>query len=78
MTENEIVKKIVNQNYACDKCNERGYCNFGNGQNSAFDCCECTADEYANGIHTAYKHLASIPFDEAVKEIAEYNRQHKA
>ena len=74
MTENKIVKKIVNKEYGCCKCTEREYCQFYKCKNSAFDCCECTADEFANGIHAAYKHLASIPFDEAVKEIAEYNR----
>ena len=74
MTENKIVNKLVNSHCLCYQCEHIEYCKFGNGANSSIDCCACPADEYANGIHAAYKHLASIPLDEAVKEIAEYNR----
>lgn len=79
MKREDIKKASVNaihENYRCNgqhPCTERNYCIFCNGNNSAFDCCECGADEFNEGFiagsewrinsvwHT-YKEIPKEPF----------------
>ena len=67
----KAIKEIVNKNYSCKSCRERDYCEFWEGDNIAFDCCECTADEFAEGVQATLKYLASIPWDKAMKVIVD-------
>lgn len=49
----EAVKEAIHKHYNCNgafPCSEREYCEYCNGHNSAFDCCECGADEFAEGF----------------------------
>lgn len=56
MDKNDIIKaakEAIHSHYGCnDKhgCSERDYCQFVNGKNSAYDCCECGADEFNEGF----------------------------
>lgn len=53
ITQEEIekaVKESVRKEYLCDKCSWKDDCDFCGGQNTAFDCCECPADEYVGGF----------------------------
>ena len=55
MKREDIEKAAVSaicENYGCNgkyPCTERDYCIYGTGKNTAFDCNECGADEFANG-----------------------------
>ena len=51
----EVIKKMVNEYYNCDKCYDKIDCRFGSGCNTAWDCCECSADEFADGIYAERK-----------------------
>lgn len=50
----KAARKAVRNHYQCDgkyPCEERDYCEFCNGHNSAFDCKEgCGADDFFNGF----------------------------
>ena len=49
----KAASSAVVENYGCNgeyPCTERNYCIFGNGQNTAFDCHECGADEFNDGF----------------------------
>lgn len=56
MKREDIEKAAVSaicENYGCNgkyPCTERDYCIYGTGKNTAFDCNECGADEFANGF----------------------------
>ena len=52
-TVEEAAKEAIHKHYNCNgafPCSEREYCEHCNGHNSAFDCCECGADEFAEGF----------------------------
>ena len=83
MTREQIekaAKKAVQNHFQCNgkyPCEERNYCEFYNGHNSAFDCNEdCGADDFNEGFLAGAKHvldhLCSIPWDEAIRQLAEY------
>ena len=49
----EAAKIAIHINYNCNgdyPCSEREYCEHCNGHNTAFDCCECGADEFKDGF----------------------------
>lgn len=49
----ESAREAVNMHYNCNgeyPCKERDYCEHQNGHNTAFDCCECGADEFKEGF----------------------------
>ena len=49
----EAAKEAIHKHYNCNgthPCSEREYCKHCNGHNSAFDCCECGADEFKEGF----------------------------
>lgn len=50
----EAAKEAVQNHFQCNgkyPCEERDYCEFCNGHNSAFDCKEdCTADSFSEGF----------------------------
>lgn len=51
-TVEESVKEAIHKHYNCNgtyPCSEREYCEHCNGHNTAFDCCECGADEFKEG-----------------------------
>lgn len=52
-TVEEAVKEAIHRHYNCNgtyPCSEREYCEHCNGHNTAFDCCECGADEFKEGF----------------------------
>lgn len=50
----KAAKEAVQEHFQCNgkyACEERNYCEFCNGHNSAFDCKEdCTADSFSEGF----------------------------
>lgn len=49
----KAAKKAIHEHYNCNGrygCSERDYCKYMNGKNSAYDCCECGADEFYEGF----------------------------
>lgn len=49
----EASKEAIHTHYNCNgkyPCGERNYCEHCNGNNTAFDCCECGADEFKEGF----------------------------
>lgn len=79
----ESLRESVQQYYQCNgkyACSERAYCRFCEGENTAHDCdYECYADEFAEGFCSGWdaclKHLASIPWDEAMSEMVNYGKR---
>ena len=67
----KIIKKIVNKYHLCSECKDRNDCKFWKGSNTAFDCGECTADEFAEGVQETLEYLASIPWDKAMNVIVD-------
>ncbi len=52
------IKEIVRDRYGCNgvfACPHFLDCEFGEGCNTAFDCCECSADVFAEGIYEGMK-----------------------
>ncbi|WP_349966235.1 DUF551 domain-containing protein [Phocaeicola massiliensis] len=52
-TVEEAAKDAIHTYYKCNgeyPCGERDYCEHCNGHNTAFDCCECGADEFKEGF----------------------------
>ena len=48
-TVEEAARDAIHAHYKCNgeyPCGERDYCEHCNGHNTAFDCCECGADEF--------------------------------
>lgn len=66
---NKVITKIVNKYHLCSKCKERNDCKFWKGENIAFDCCECTADVFAEGAFEALHYLSNMPWDKAIDVI---------
>lgn len=51
----EAAREAIHKHYNCNgtyPCSEREYCEHCNGHNTAFDCCECGADEFKEGFIT--------------------------
>lgn len=49
----EAAREAIHAHYNCNgkyPCEERDYCEHCNGHNTAFDCCECGADEFKEGF----------------------------
>lgn len=49
----EAAREAIHAHYNCNgeyPCGERDYCEHCNGHNTAFDCCECGADEFKEGF----------------------------
>ena len=67
----KTINEIVNKNYSCKSCGYRHYCKFWDGDNIAFDCLNCTADEFAEGVQATLEYLASIPWDKAMNVIVD-------
>ena len=73
----ELLKEAVQNEYQCNgkyPCSERAYCQYCDGENTAHDCdYECCADDFAEGFEEGWdacmKHLATLPWDEALNEI---------
>lgn len=52
-TVEEAAREAIHAHYNCNgkyPCGERDYCKHCNGHNTAFDCCECGADEFKEGF----------------------------
>ena len=52
-TVKEAAKEAIHKHYNCNgafPCSEREYCEHCGGNNTAFDCCECGADEFKDGF----------------------------
>lgn len=52
-TVKEAARDAIHAHYKCNgeyPCGERDYCEHCNGHNTAFDCCECGADEFKEGF----------------------------
>ena len=52
-TVEEAAREAIHKHYNCNgtyPCSEREYCEHCNGHNTAFDCCECGADEFKEGF----------------------------
>lgn len=63
------IKKIVNKYHLCSKCKDRNDCKFWKGENTAFDCGECTADEFAEGVFETLHYLSHMPWNGAMDAI---------
>ena len=56
LDENELfehrgtIYEVLYKTDYCVRCGERDYCEHCNGHNTAFDCCECGADEFKEGF----------------------------
>lgn len=51
----EAAREAIHKHYNCNgtyPSSEREYCEHCNGHNTAFDCCECGADEFKEGFIT--------------------------
>ena len=63
----EAAREAIHKHYNCNgtyPCSEREYCEHCNGHNTAFDCCECGADEFKEGfIAGANWHINSVWHD---------------
>lgn len=63
-TVEEAAREAIHKHYNCNgtyPCSEREYCEHCNGHNTAFDCCECGADEFKEGfIAGANWHINSV------------------
>lgn len=49
----EAAREAIHAHYNCNgkyPCEQRDYCEHCNGHNTAFDCCECGADEFKEGF----------------------------
>lgn len=49
----QTLEEAIHAHYNCNgeyPCGERNYCEHCNGHNTAFDCCECGADEFKEGF----------------------------
>lgn len=76
----EMLKEAVHEHYQCNgryACPWRAYCCFCDGENTAHNCNEdCFADEFMEGFLSGWdaclKHLADIPFDQAMNEIVKH------
>lgn len=86
MTREQIEKaamEAVQNHFQCNgeyPCEERDYCEFCNGHNSAFDCKEdCGADDFNEGFLAGAQWLADrlchLPLDKVLQELAEYINQ---
>lgn len=52
-TVEEAARDTIHAHYKCNgeyPCGEHDYCEHCNGHNTAFDCCECGADEFKEGF----------------------------
>lgn len=52
-TVEEAARDAIHAHYKCNgeyPCGERDYCEHCNDHNTAFDCCECGADEFKEGF----------------------------
>ena len=60
MVNEEKVKNAVNRYYKCTgeyTCPSYSYCIFGTGKNTAWDCEECAADDFAEGYRAALEEM---------------------
>lgn len=57
-----IVKELVNKNCPCENCILNYLCEYWDGDESV----ECTANDFVDGVQATLKHLASIPWNEAM------------
>ena len=70
----ERAKECVHQHYSCNgeyPCTKRAYCVMGTGKNTAYDCCECGADEFYEGYIACATEQQEI--DDAERDTAVYN-----
>lgn len=52
-TVEEAAKEAIHKHYNCNgdyPCEERNYCKYFKGSNLAYDCMECSADEFNEGF----------------------------
>lgn len=64
-------KEAIHAHYNCNgkyPCGERNYCEHCNGHNTAFDCCECGADEFKEGFIAGAEWQAKQPPWTSVQE----------
>lgn len=77
MDKNDIIKaakEAIHSHYGCNGqhgCSERDYCQFVNGKNSAYDCCECGADEFNEGFLKCAEWRINSVWHDADKELPE-------
>lgn len=58
---NRDAVKAIRKHYNCQgkyPCREFDCCQFGNGRNTSYDCCECGADEFYEGYIGALNDMA--------------------
>ena len=75
----KAASSAVVENYGCNgeyPCTERNYCIFGNGQNTAFDCHECGADEFNDGFIAGAKWRINSVWH-SMNEVQDGNRQRR-
>lgn len=77
-TVEEAAREAIHKHYNCNgtyPCSEREYCEHCNGHNTAFDCCECGADEFREGFIVGAKWQArQSPWIRVEERLPEPNR----
>ena len=56
----EAAREAVRKEYLCEKCAWKDDCDLCGGENTAFDCCECSAVSYEDGFKAGAAHLMSL------------------
>lgn len=78
-TVEEAAREAIHRHYNCNgeyPCGERNYCIYCNGHNTAFDCCECGADEFKEGfIAGADWQSKQSPWISVKERLPEYNKK---
>ncbi len=71
----EVIKTIVNNAYQCDKYCPYESCVYNRGSDKPDGI--CNAGAFANGVEATLRHLASIPWDEAMRIIVDTAKEDK-
>lgn len=71
----EVIKTIVNNAYQCNKYCPDDSCVYNRGSNEPDGI--CNAGTFANGVEATLRHLASIPWDEAMRIITDTAKEDK-
>lgn len=78
-TVEEIVREAIHAHYNCNgtyPCSEREYCEHCGGNNTAFDCCECGADEFKDGFIAGAKwQTEQSPWISVEERLPETNKE---
>lgn len=64
----EAARETTRKEYFCESCVYKDDCDLCGGQNTSFDCCECSADSYEDGFKTGTEHVLSLPLSQRLTD----------